>query len=689
MNMHWIDWAIVAAFAAMLICVAVYVNRFNRCVADFLAANRCAGRYLLTISQDAGNFGAISAISWFQVYYNAGFSATWWNMMTWPIILFLNISGWVAYRYRETRVMTLAQLFEIRYSRRFRIFCGILAWTAGVVNMGIFPAVTAQFIIYICGLPHSFTLLAIHVPTFVLIMAIELSLCLLFTFMGGLIAVMVTDFVQGVFCNIVFVVIISILLLTFDWQHIISSLKTAPADASMINPFKSTKVEGFNIGYFLVIAFTLVYGWRAWQGTQGFNAAAKSPHETKMAGIIGMWRTLIVQITLLVIPICAFTLLNHHDFSPAADSVRNVVGTIDSEQIRKQVTIPLALTKILPAGILGLFCATMFAAAVSTDNTYLHSWGSIFIQDVILPFRKTKFSAGTHMMMLRLSILLVAILVFFFSLLFRQTDYIAMYMAATGAIYLGGAGAVILGGLYWKRGSAHAAWAAMLVGMSLGGGGILVQEFWGSIVPLLKLVLPHWQFLLNNTRKLPFTGIQISFCASLSAMLCYVFVSLFDWLVLNKPSFEMDRMLHRGKWAIKGEHADNTVLPPTGWRALLPDKEFTLWDKCIHAGTTAWAVGWSLFFISILLINCVWGISDRWWAGYWHFYIRLFFVLSIICTIWLLFGGLRDVRNLFHTLRTAERNAGDDGTVAAARNTFEKVAISDGMGISSEKGAKI
>jgi SSS family solute:Na+ symporter len=675
MNMHWLDWVIVATFAIGLSFIAVYTSRFNRSVADFLTANRCAGRYLLTISQDAGNFGAISAISWFQIYYNGGFSAAWWNMLTWPVLLLLTISGWVAYRYRETRVMTLAQLFELRYSKKFRIFCGILAWASGLLNMGIFPAVTAKFIMYFCGLPEHIPFCGFHVPTFAVIMAIELSLCLLFTFMGGLIAVMVTDFAQGVFCNIVFVAIMSILLLTFDWQHIITSLKTVPADASMINPFKSTAVEGFNIGYFLIVAFSMIYGWKAWQGTQGFSAAAKNPHEAKMAGIIGMWRTLIIQIALLVIPICAFTLLNHNDFAAVAQSVHGIVNSVESEQIQKQVTIPLALTKILPIGILGLFCATMFAAAISTDNTYLHSWGSIFVQDIILPFRKEKFSAKTHLLMLRFSILLVAVIVFFFSLLFRQTDYIAMYMAATGAIYLGGAGAVIVGGLYWKRGSANAAWAAMLIGMFLGGGGILVQGFWGSIVPLMKNVLPHWQFLVKNNDKFPFTGIQISFFACSCAITFYILVSLWDWLVLQKPPFDIERMLHRGKHAIKGEHADSVTLPPTGWRALLPDKEFTGWDKCIHIGTTAWAVGWSLFFILIIIINAVWGISDSWWGKYWHFYMGLFFSFSVLITIWLLWGGMRDIKNLFQTLRATERNSFDDGRVTVAGKLSDKAYL--------------
>ena len=198
--MHWIDWTIFVVLLIALTGLAVYAKRFNRGVADFLVANRCAGRYLLSISQGIAGIGAISFVAEFQRYYVAGFSGIWWVLVFYPISLLLALTGWVAYRYRETRVLTMAQLFEMRYSRKFRVFTGILAWVSGVINMGIFPAVTARLFIYFCGLPATFSFLGLEgISTFVTIMLIELSIALSFTFLGGMIAVMVTDFIQGMF----------------------------------------------------------------------------------------------------------------------------------------------------------------------------------------------------------------------------------------------------------------------------------------------------------------------------------------------------------------------------------------------------------------------------------------------------------------------------------------------------------
>jgi len=111
-----------------------------------------------------------------------------------------------------------------------------------------------------------------------------------FIFAGGQIAVMFTDFIQGIFVNIVFVLIVIVLMLKVDWTHIAQALSSAPPDASLINPFKSSNVEDFNFWYFFIGMFGLIYSKLSWQGNQAFNVSAKSAHEAKMADVLTNWR---------------------------------------------------------------------------------------------------------------------------------------------------------------------------------------------------------------------------------------------------------------------------------------------------------------------------------------------------------------------------------------------------------------
>ncbi len=138
--------------------------------------------------------------------------------------------------------------------------------------------------------------------------------------------------------------------------------------------------------------------------------------------------------------------------------------------------------------------------------TPIYTLGSIFIQDVIMPFRDKPFDKETHLRVLRYSIFGVAVFIFFFSLLFSQNQKIALYFALTAAIFSGGCGAVIIGGLYWERGTTAAAWTAMIIGAFIGVGGTLVKQVsvdWLSDVSSLatiKTILLYLRLSLIHLR---------------------------------------------------------------------------------------------------------------------------------------------------------------------------------------------
>ena len=216
MNLSTIDWLIVAGALIFLVASVQFSKSLMRSVTDYLAAGRSAGRYLLTVSSGLAGLGAITIVNELEINLLAGFSMAWWGLTMSVVILLVYVSGWVRYRFRQTRVLTLAQFFETRYSRRFRIFSGILCFFSGLINFSIFPAVGARFFIYFCGLPHDFSVLGLSVATFPVLMIFLLSLSLYFVFVGGQVAIIITDFIQGLFVNLVFLVILVYFFFTVD-----------------------------------------------------------------------------------------------------------------------------------------------------------------------------------------------------------------------------------------------------------------------------------------------------------------------------------------------------------------------------------------------------------------------------------------------------------------------------------------
>lgn len=654
--MHWIDWAIVITVIVFITAMAWRTKKYTKSVADFLAADRCVGRYLITMCGGMSSLGAISFIAMFEMRYEAGFVPSWWFMMMLPTGLLVALSGWVVYRFRQTRALTLAQFFEIRYSKRFRIFAGLLIFLSGLLNFGIFPSVGARFFIYFCGLPPTFDLLGMQMSSYVLVLIALLSIALFFCFLGGQIAVIVTDFFQSAFCNIVFLVLVLFLLFKFDWTTIIEGLKAAPLNASMIHPFETSKVENFNFWYFIIALIGSFYATMAWQGSSAYNCSAKSPHEARMGKILGTWREIALVLVITLLPICAYVVMHHSDFASEATEVTKVLNSISQDSqdvVRGQMTVPVVLSQMMPVGIIGAFCAVMFAAFVSTHDTYLHSWGTIFIQDVILPFRKRPFTTKQHLWLLRFSIFGVAVFAFCFSLVFRQTQHIFMFWALTGAIWMGGAGAVIIGGLYWPRGTTAAAWAALITGSSLAISALIIEQVWKSLYD----------------KSFPVNGQWMYFISIVSAVLVYIVVSVLG----KKKQFNLDAMLHRGKYAIEEEHrnvtqkSDGTV----GLNALKMGKDATRSDKVIYILFLIYSLGWFTAFIIFTVYNLIWEVSTEAWASFWHFFVWLNVVLATITTVWYIVGGIVDLKYMFKVLRSAKRNELDDGMVVDHQNLDE------------------
>lgn len=770
MMMSWIDWLIVLGLLVVLTITSIRTNRYARSVSGFLAANRCAGRYLITIAYGMAQLGVISLVWFWQQNYDVGFTSIWWGFMEGPALILIALTGWVVYRFRQTRAMTMAQFFEIRYSRNFRIFAGLVAFLSGIINYGIFPAVASRFFIHLCGLPEVIPVLGLEIETFPLLMAMLLGTALLFVFLGGQIAVMVTDFIQGSFGNVVFILVIIFLLYTFGWDQISDAMLESPKGQSMVDPFDLGKEENFNVWYWVISVVVLFYGMLGWQGTSGYNASAINAHEAKMSNILNGWRFRVLMLITLILPICIRVLMNDETYAEQAAVIQSAVDNQETAALGSEIRTPVATRMMLPAGLLGLMCAAMLGAFISTNDTYLHAWGTILVQDVILPFRKKPLSARAHLWLLRLSILGVAIFAFFFSMLYTPTQYIAMFLAITGAIFVGGAGSAIIGGLYWKRGTTAAAWTAMIAGITLSSFGIIVKQlpaaaYWsGSVieiydqagdrsaydtvstpastktvgewpklgdtnarwgvtsvrsrdgdwssshaspadsvtltmtdeagVPLVMhdvssdenaTVVHHqgadWKVKLRHQQRglvSPFldlcyyvnkhiTGQVMTLWSIISAVTLYILVSI----VGPRREFNMDRMLHRGRYALEEDAIETTSR--SSWLDRLGfDREFTTMDKWITAVTLAWPIFWTIVFVVLTTWRLTGhDIADETWVMWWQWWTWCTLGAAIIVVIWFTIGGAMDVRTLFRRLRTYRSDERDDGRVMDHRNADE------------------
>ncbi len=542
--MHWIDWIIVIVPVSLILWLAVYSKKYVRGVVDFLAAGRVAGRYVLSAGDMTSAIGIITLVALVESRYQVGYALAFWEYLTMPVGIIMSLTGYCAYRFRETRSLSIGQFLEMRYNRSFRIVAATLRTISEMVTNAIAPAIAANFFIYFLGLPHKVMIMGMALPTFALLVGFMLCLCMLVIWPAGRISLLITDAFQGLISYPIFVVIAGYIFLHFGWNDTIAPvmMDRVPGE-SFINPFDIEKLRDFNIFALVVTIMGSIINRASWIGN-GTSNCGRTPHEQKMAGILATWRGLYASLMLLLVAVMIIALMTHHKFAnqaheiranltskvthevivdpemrsllnaniakipvsthqigvdaplsnqssidtPYMDTARQTLGNTPEGNVQfqkfrtlyYQMMLPIALQNLLPVGLMGLFALLMVMLMLSTDDTRVFNASSTIIQDIVMPLRKTVLTPTQHLHWLRICSVLVCVFFFVVSLFFVQLDYIMMFTTIMTGIWLGGAGPIMTFGLYSRFGTTTGAFCSLIFGSGLAIVGLFVQRNWAD-----------------------------------------------------------------------------------------------------------------------------------------------------------------------------------------------------------------
>ena len=701
--MNWISWCIAIIPIVIIISVGLYSHKYVRGVADFLAAGRVAGRYVISVGDLESGLGIITLVALVEEKYQCGFALGFWGGVTVPISMVMALTGYCIYRFRETRVLSLGQFLEMRYSRRFRIFAAALRTISEMLANAIGPAIAARFFIYFIGLPHSLNFWGMTVSTFGVLMVLVLFLAMLVIWPAGRISLIITDCFQGLISYPIFVIFTVFVLTKFSWGTEISPVMLDRAHGeNFLNPFDVSQLRDFNLFALFVAVLSSIINRASWIGNDT-SGSARDPHEQKMAGILGAWRNGFCGVMCMLVAVGVITIMTHSNFSSAAKTIRigltskaseEVVTdkTIRSKILDKVSAIPeikhkigfdkpfsrennidmvylktvkdtlnengnhngsangnaifqkfrtlyyqmmmaMTMKNIFPPVLMGLFCLLMTMLMLSTDASRIFNATATIVQDVVMPFRRKPFTKKEHLAWLRYCSVGVAVFFFVVSFFFSQLDYITMFITITTSIWLGGAGPVMIFGLYSRFGTTTGAWASLSCGSGVAISGMILQRNWADyFYPWLEQL--RWVEPLDNLLrtisapfspyivwamdpvKYPINSKEIYFLSILSGILAYIIIS---WLTYKEP-YNLDRMLHRGKYSIAGEHKKvNTAKLKHFYNLFIGiNQEYTRGDKIITWSVFLYSIVYQflILFVGVLIWNVFFPLSPQWWSSY-------------------------------------------------------------------------
>ena len=126
MNLTTLDLFVMGVPLVVVFAVAIVMRRYLRSVADFLAASRCAGRYVICVSAAEIGAGVMGMIGGWEIFQETGFSLGIWGGFTGFVWFMFTLNGVMTFRFRETRCLTFHQFFELRYSKSLRVIATFL-----------------------------------------------------------------------------------------------------------------------------------------------------------------------------------------------------------------------------------------------------------------------------------------------------------------------------------------------------------------------------------------------------------------------------------------------------------------------------------------------------------------------------------------------------------------------------------
>ena len=447
-NFALIDWCIVIGYLIIIVAVGVYIKRYISNVTDFIVAGRGLKTFLAVATMIGTELGLVTVMYSSQKGFTGGFAAFHIALAAAIVTLVVGLTGFIVVPLRRMKVMTIPEFYERRFGHGVRILGGIILAFSGILNMGMFLKAGSIFVMGITGMTED-----IHLK---IIMTVLLGMVLLYTALGGMVSVVVLDYIQFVVLSFSLLATTLLSIRYLGWNNIIETVSRLKGEAGF-NPFHS---EGFGTPYVVWMFFLGLVSCAVWQTAVIRACSADSTRTVKRLYTFASVGFLIRFLIPYFFGICAFVFISQHE------SLKSIFipdgGSVDSQVTL--IAMPVFLSQIIPAGLIGIISAGMLAAFMSTHDSYLLCWSSVLTQDVVAPWFKKGLSSETRLLLTRIFIVAIGIFILVWGLWYDLGQDLWDYMAISGAIYFTGAIALLTFGLYWKRASRVGAYLALFCG---------------------------------------------------------------------------------------------------------------------------------------------------------------------------------------------------------------------------------
>ncbi len=224
----WIDGSIVGVYILVTMAAGLMVRKYVGKVEDFLVAGREMNVYLGIASLAATEFGIVTCMYTAQNGYEKGFSGSIPGILMAVAMLFVGITGFCIKPLREAGVMTIPELFQARFGSKVRWAAGVVIVLGGLLNMGVFLRTGGEFLVSVMQIGGGH-----HLE---IMMTVLLIMVAIYTIFGGMLSVLITDFLQFIVMSAGLIVVTIVIILKVGWGNMMHAVESHYG-AGGFNPF--------------------------------------------------------------------------------------------------------------------------------------------------------------------------------------------------------------------------------------------------------------------------------------------------------------------------------------------------------------------------------------------------------------------------------------------------------------------
>ena len=230
MTFSTIDWLVLIVYLILTAAAGLYAKRYVENLSGYMVAGRRVGLSLGVATFAATELGVITFMYFAELGYVTGFSCFIIGLLAMFAYMLVGTTGFIIERLRQVEVMTIPEYYQLRYSRSVRLLGGIILFLGGVLNMGIFLKFDGIFLSEVMGFGPS---------ALAAIMVVMIVVVVLYTVLGGMFSVVVTDYMQFVVLSIgVFVAVVAVMV-NVDLGSIVEAVNVnygASGVSPLVNP---------------------------------------------------------------------------------------------------------------------------------------------------------------------------------------------------------------------------------------------------------------------------------------------------------------------------------------------------------------------------------------------------------------------------------------------------------------------